>query len=291
MIEGIIIKGIGGLYYVDTDKGVFECKARGLFRKEKIKPLVGDNVLIDLNDIDNTGYIMEIKSRNTELIRPPVANVNQSIIVFSLKNPKPNLWLLDRFLILSEKEKLNAIIVFNKVDLVSDDLVKSISKIYENTGYKIIKTSTKSKEGINDLKEILKDSISVFAGPSGVGKSSLLNEIEPDLKLQTGDISTKTKRGKHTTRSSSLLELSFGGFVVDTPGFSSLDLSFIKEENLEIFFPEMNEESLYCKFNDCKHNKEPGCSVKKSVKEGKISEERYENYLSFLSEIKKSRRY
>lgn len=291
MIEGIIIKGIGGLYYVSTNERIIECKARGLFRKEKIKPLVGDNVLIDLNDIDDMGYIMEIKKRETELIRPPVANVNQSIIVFALKDPNPNLWLLDRFLLLSEKEKLKAVIVFNKTDLISEEKLQSIYEVYRNTGYKIIKTSTKSMSGINELKQILKNRISVFAGPSGVGKSSLLNAIEPNLELKIGDISDKTKRGKHTTRSSSLLELSFGGFVVDTPGFSSLDLNFINEDELEIFFPEIYENSMECKFNDCKHNKEPGCNVKKKLEEGNISKERYENYLSFLEEIKKSRRY
>lgn len=234
---------------------------------------------------------MEIKKRETELIRPPVANVNQSIIVFALKDPNPNLWLLDRFLLLSEKEKLNAVIVFNKTDLVSKEKLESIYDVYKNTGYKIINTSTKSCSGIDGLKEVLKNKISVFAGPSGVGKSSLLNSIEPNLELKIGDISDKTKRGKHTTRSSSLLELSFGGFVVDTPGFSSLDLSFIKEDELEGFFPEIYENSMNCKFSDCKHNKEPGCNVKFELESGNISKERYNNYLLFLEEIKKLRRY
>lgn len=291
MIEGIIIKGIGGLYYVSTKEEIVKCKARGLFRKENIKPLVGDNVLIELNDIDDMGYIMEIKKRENELIRPPVANVNQSIIVFALKDPEPNLWLLDRFLLLSEKENLKAVIVFNKTDLISEEKLQAVYDVYKSTGYRIIKTSAIEDKGIDELKEVLKNRISVFAGPSGVGKSSLLNSIEPHLELKIGDISDKTKRGKHTTRSSSLLTLSFGGFVVDTPGFSSLDLNFIDENELEEFFPEIYESGIDCRFNDCKHNKEPGCNVKIELEEGNISRGRYENYLSFLEEIKNSRRY
>ncbi|MBS4539742.1 ribosome small subunit-dependent GTPase A [Clostridium sp. D2Q-11] len=291
MLEGIIIKGIGGLYYVKTDKGLYECKARGLFRKDKIKPLVGDKVLIELNDIDDMGYIMEIKERDTVLIRPPVANVNQVIIVFALKDPSPNLWLLDRFLILAEKENLDAVICFNKIDLLEKDELEKINNIYNNSGYEIINTSTKQEEGIEELKKVLKDKISVFAGPSGVGKSSLLNTIQPNLKLQTGEISEKTKRGKHTTRSSQLMELYFGGWVVDTPGFSSLDINFIEENELQDYFPEILEYSVDCKFNDCKHYKEPKCGVKDALEEGKISEERYNNYLMFLDEIKNFRRY
>lgn len=291
MIEGIIIKGIGGLYYVKTENQIYECKARGLFRKEKIKPLVGDKVLIELNEIDDMGYIMEIKKRDSVLLRPPVSNVNQVIIVFALKNPSPNLWLLDRFLLLAAKEKLDAVICFNKIDLLEKSETDNINSIYYNSGYKIINTSTKQLEGINELKEALQDKISVFAGPSGVGKSSLLNSIQPNLKLQTGEISEKTKRGKHTTRSSQLMELNFGGWVVDTPGFSSLDIDSIEEEELQDYFPEISEHSYDCRFNDCKHNKEPGCAVKKAIEEGNISEERYNNYLVFLDEIKNFRRY
>lgn len=291
MIEGIIIKGIGGLYYVKTDKELYKCKARGLFRKKKIKPLVGDVVLIELNEIDDMGYIMEIKNRDSVLIRPAVSNVNQVIIVFAVKDPLPNLWLLDRFLLLSEIENINPIICFNKIDLVDEDKLKYLNNVYEKSGYKIINTSTQLIQGIEELKEVLKDKISVFAGPSGVGKSSLLNSIQPNLELKIGEISEKTKRGKHTTRSSELMELNFGGWIVDTPGFSSLDINFIEQDELENYFPEISDYGNDCRFNDCKHDKEPGCAVKNALEEKLISEERYNNYLMFLNEIKSFRRY
>ncbi|MBS4536105.1 ribosome small subunit-dependent GTPase A [Clostridium sp. D2Q-14] len=291
MLEGIIIKGIGGLYYVKTNEGLYKCKARGLFRKKKIKPLVGDRVIIELNEIDNMGYIMEIEDRDSVLVRPAVSNVNQVIIVFAVKDPFPNLWLLDRFLLLSEKENINPIICFNKIDLIDEDKLKHINGIYKDTGYKIINTSTKKIHGIEKLKKVLKDKISVFAGPSGVGKSSLLNFVQPNLKLKIGEISEKTKRGKHTTRSTKLMELNFGGWIVDTPGFSSLNIDFLEEDELESYFPEIVKYSGNCRFNDCKHDKEPSCAVKNAVEENLISKERYNNYLMVLNEIKNFRRY
>lgn len=291
MVKGIIIKGISGLYYVKSKNKLYKCKARGLFRKQKIKPLVGDKVYIDIDDSDDTGYIMEIENRENKLIRPPVANVNQAIIVFSVKDPEPNLWLLDRFLLLAERENLESVICFNKIDLVDKEYINFLNKIYNKAGYEVLNTSTKNNNGILKAKEVLKNKISVFAGPSGVGKSSLLNSIQPNLSLKTGDISEKTKRGKHTTRSTELLELDFGGWVVDTPGFSSLKIDYLNKDNLYLYFKEIRKYSDDCKFNDCKHDKEPGCKVKEALKNNEISKERYENYLKFLKEIQSLRRY
>lgn len=292
MQEGIIIKGVGGFYYVKTEKGIYESRARGVFREENITPLIGDKVRIRINPEDNTGYIEEIKNRKSQLLRPPVANVEQAIVVMSVRKPKINYWLLDRFLLSIEYEKLNAIICINKTDLIKDSEENKIKEVYENAGYKVIFTSVVENIGIDEVKGVLKDKVTVLAGPSGVGKSSLLNAIQPDLKLETGSISKKTKRGRHTTRHVELLELDIGGYVLDTPGFSALDLSFIKrEEELRNYFSEMKDLNYLCRFDSCLHNKEPNCEVKSRVKAGEISESRYENYLKFLKELKTIRRY
>lgn len=291
MLEGIIVKGIGGFYYVKVDDTIYECRARGLFRKNKTVPLIGDRVLIKINNEDNTGYVEHIFDRITELKRPPVSNVNQAVIVFAAQKPDPNLWLLDRFLLLASFQGLDVVICINKSDLDSDDEADMIYKIYKRAGYKIIKTSCKTKEGIDEIKDILKDKITVFAGPSGVGKSTLLNNVQSNLSLQTGSISEKTSRGKHTTRHVELIELDLGGWVVDTPGFSTLDIDFLEEDELEKYFIEIYNKSSFCKYSGCNHYKEPNCEVKKAVEIGEISRSRYDNYLSMLQEIKRIRRY
>ncbi len=215
MLNGKIIKGIGGFYYVDTDKGLYECRARGIFRKNKITPLVGDRVSISVVDEDNKkGVVEEIDERDTELVRPPIANVDKALIVFAIKNPSPNLSLLDRFIVLAEKENLEIVIVFTKVDLDNDgELLESLKDIYEASGYKVIPVSNKLKLNIDRIKDELKGNTVVFAGPSGVGKSSLLNEIDQKFELKTGEVSDKIKRGKHTTRHAELLKLECGGMV------------------------------------------------------------------------------
>lgn len=291
MVEGIIVKGIGGFYYVYDGNIVYECRARGAFRKEKTTPLVGDKVQIRISNEDNTGYVEKIYSRSNELIRPPVANVDQAIIVFAAKSPEPNLWLLDRFLLLASKQKLDVAVCFNKSDLASEEEIKVFAEIYQKSGIDTIFTSCKKDIGITDLRVKLKNKITVFAGPSGVGKSTLLNSIQPNLRLKTGDISAKTNRGKHTTRHVELLKLDVGGFVVDTPGFSSLELDFIAESELSVYFNEINNYNHLCKFTGCMHNMEPFCAVKEAVMSGKISESRYNNYLNFLQEIRNRRRY
>ena len=291
MIEGRIIKGIGGFYYVDTDNGLYECRARGIFRKNKITPLVGDFVKISVVDEENKkGVVEEIAERETELVRPPIANVNKALIVFAVKNPTPHLSLLDRFIVLAERENLEIVIILTKIDLDDDNTFEKIKNIYEPCGYKVIGVSNLEKKNIDKVKEELKDNTVVFAGPSGVGKSSLLNEIDKDFKLKTGDVSDKIKRGKHTTRHAELFELEFGGMVADTPGFSSLTLDDIEDVDLKDYFIEFDNYDD-CKFGSrCIHQNEPNCAVKEAVENGEIPKERYESYIQLLNEIRQGKR-
>ena len=291
MIEGRIIKGIGGFYYVDTDNGLYECRARGIFRKNKITPLVGDFVKISVVDEENKkGVVEEIAERETELVRPPIANVNKALIVFAVKNPTPHLSLLDRFIVLAERENLEIVIIIKKIDLDNDNTFEKIKNIYEPCGYKVIGVSNLEKKNIDKVKEELKDNTVVFAGPSGVGKSSLLNEIDKNFKLKTGDVSDKIKRGKHTTRHAELFELEFGGMVADTPGFSSLTLDDIEDVDLKDYFIEFDNYDD-CKFGSrCIHQNEPNCAVKEAVENGEIPKERYESYIQLLNEIRQGKR-
>ena len=292
MIEGRIIKGIGGFYYVDTDNGLYECRARGIFRKNKITPLVGDRVSISVVDEENKkGVVEEIEKRDTELVRPPIANVDKALIVFAIKNPAPNLSLLDRFIVLAEKENLEIVIVFTKVDLDADgELLEELKSIYEVSGYKVIPVSNKLKLNIDKIKEELKENTVVFAGPSGVGKSSLLNEVDKNFELKTGEVSDKIKRGKHTTRHAELLKLECGGMVADTPGFSSLTLDDTDESELKEYFIEFDKYDD-CRFGSrCIHENEPSCAVKEAVENGEISKKRYESYIQLLNEIRSEKR-
>lgn len=291
MLKGVIVKGIGGFYYVKTSEGIIESRARGLFRDENITPMVGDNVSVRISEEDNTGYIDEIYPRTSQLLRPAVANVTQAIIVMSIKNPDINTWLLDKFLLMAEYEKLKVVICLNKFDLNNKGSLK-LMEVYERAGYNVVVSSVKDNIGIEELKKSLKNNITVFAGPSGVGKSSLLNEIDPILKLETGDISAKSKRGKHTTRHVELLDLDDKSYVLDTPGFSSLNLDFIEDEvELREYFKEIAEYGKKCRFISCLHDREPDCAVKENVDVGNINKQRYDNYLLLLQEIKGNRRY
>ena len=292
MLNGKIIKGIGGFYYVDTENGLYECRARGIFRKNKITPLVGDRVSISVVDEENKkGVVEEIEDRDTELVRPPIANVDKALIVFAIKNPSPNLSLLDRFIVLAEKENLEIVIVFTKVDLDTDGaILEELKDIYETSGYKVIPVSNKEKLNIDKIKEELKESTVVFAGPSGVGKSSLLNEVDKNFELKTGEVSDKIKRGKHTTRHAELLKLECGGMVADTPGFSSLTLDDIDENELKEYFIEF-ENHDECRFGSrCIHENEPSCAVKEAVENGEISKKRYDSYIQLLNEIRSGKR-
>lgn len=287
MTEGRIIKGIGGFYYVDTNNGIIECRARGVFRKNKITPLIGDLVLIRITkENEKIGYIEEIINRKNEIKRPPVANIQQLIIVVSMKNPGPDFLFVDKLIVASEKNNIKPIMCFNKIDLIDHTKLQEYKKAYVNTGYDIIETSKYNKESIDELKHLLKNKTSAFAGYSGVGKSSLLNLIQPNLKLKTGDISTKLKRGKHTTRHVEIMKLDFGGFVLDTPGFSSHSINDVEYDQLYNYFIDINKYSDMCKFRSCIHYKEPDCSVKDALEEGLISKSRYENYIKLLIELK-----
>lgn len=291
-MKGRLIKGIGGFYYVYIDGIVYECKARGIFRKKKITPCIGDYVIIDTIDEEKKlGVIEEILERKNEMIRPAVSNIDQAFIVFSFVNPDINNMLLDRFTVLAESKDLEIVICLNKLDLVEDEkLIEDLKEIYSRTGYKIIVTSTKEENGLDEIKMMLHNKTSVFAGPSGVGKSSIL-KIITNKDLETGDVSRKTGRGKHTTRHAELIRINEDGWVVDTPGFSSLDLGEIDETNLASYFPEFDEYMEECRFISCFHVNEPDCSVKEALERGDISSARYENYKLFLKEIKENRRY
>lgn len=292
MIDGIITKGIGGFYYIDTEQGIYECRARGIFRKNKVTPLVGDNVKMSIIDEDNKkGVLEEIKERETELVRPPISNVNKALIVFAIKNPNPNLSLLDRFIVLAEREGLEIVIILTKCDLATEEELENLKRIYELSGYKVIPVSNEKKLNIDKVKEELKGNIVVFAGPSGVGKSTLLNNIDNKFQLQTGEVSDKIKRGKHTTRHAELLKLECGGMVADTPGFSSLTLDDIEETELKEYFIEFDDFADECKFGGrCMHENEPSCGVKDAVSDNKIAKERYESYIQLLNEKRQGKR-
>ena len=274
------MKGIAGFYYVhDGISGVYECKAKGIFRNKKIKPLVGDDVEFTiLDEEEKTGNIVDILDRENELIRPAVANIDQAMVVFAATAPEPNLNLLDRFLVTMESQDVPVVICFNKKDLVTEEEAKRLTSIYEAAGYEVHLTNAKSGEGIEQIRSLLRGKTTVLAGPSGVGKSTITNEIQPEAEMETGTISEKIKRGKHTTRHSELFFVETDTFVMDTPGFSSMFVDNMKPEELQQFFPEFEEFIPDCRFLGCVHVGERECGVKDAVKEGTLSKERYEKY-------------
>ncbi|MDF2039660.1 ribosome small subunit-dependent GTPase A [Bacillus sp. CMF12] len=287
MPEGKIIKALAGFYYVLSGDETIQCRGRGVFRKNKVNPLVGDEVVFQAESITE-GYILEVKERKNELIRPPIANVDQAILVFSAVEPGFSTSLLDRFLVLVEFNHIKPIICITKIDLTDEDEYKEIQQYasdYRKAGYDVLLTSSETEEGVKDLMPYLEGEISVFAGQSGVGKSSLLNVLRPDLELKTNDISSHLGRGKHTTRHVELIEVG-KGLVADTPGFSSLEFTDIELEDLNYCFPEIQEKSDLCKFRGCLHMAEPKCAVKAASENGEIPSYRYEHYKTFLQEIK-----
>ncbi|AGE63424.1 ribosome small subunit-dependent GTPase A [Bacillus subtilis] len=292
MPEGKIIKALSGFYYVldeseDSDK-VIQCRGRGIFRKNKITPLVGDYVVYQAEN-DKEGYLMEIKERTNELIRPPICNVDQAVLVFSAVQPSFSTALLDRFLVLVEANDIQPIICITKMDLIEDqdteDRIQAYAEDYRNIGYDVYLTSSKDQDSLADIIPHFQDKTTVFAGQSGVGKSSLLNAISPELGLRTNEISEHLGRGKHTTRHVELIHTS-GGLVADTPGFSSLEFTDIEEEELGYTFPDIREKSSSCKFRGCLHLKEPKCAVKQAVEDGELKQYRYDHYVEFMTEIK-----
>jgi len=284
---GKIIKGIAGFYYVYVvDSGIYECKAKGAFRKDKIKPLVGDDVEIDvINEEDKKGNVINILPRQSELIRPAVANVDQALLIFATNHPEPNLNLMDRFLCMMEEQDVPVVICFNKDDLAEDGFEEKMRSTYEPAGYKLIFTSALEERGIDPIKEALKGKTSTVAGPSGVGKSSIVNLLTDGHSMETGEVSEKIGRGRHTTRHSELLYLGEDTYIMDTPGFSSIFVPKIEPVNLYTLFPEFIEPAENCRFTGCAHHKEPDCGVKDAVEEGLIAQSRYENYLQIYSEM------
>ena len=294
-MQGKIIKGIAGFYYVDVaESGIYECKAKGIFRKDKMKPLVGDNVEIEVLDSSAmTGNLVRILPRENQLIRPAAANVDQALVIFAVRQPEPNLGLLDRFLIAMEQQDIPVVICFNKKDLAKGEELKKICDIYEGCGYHVLTVSAEKEEGIDTIRKILYGKTTVVAGPSGVGKSSLTNLLQGEVSMETGEISKKLKRGKHTTRHSQLITVGSHTYLMDTPGFSSLFVDGMEKEELRMYFPELRRYEGECRFLGCVHVNEPDCRVKDAVEEGNISRERYESYVGLYEELKEKekRRY
>ncbi len=293
-MKGKIIKGIAGFYYVhDGQSTVYECKAKGIFRNQKIKPLVGDDVSFAvLDETDLEGNIESILPRMNQLVRPAVANVDQALVIFSVTQPDPNLNLLDRFLVMMQSQDIPVSICFNKKDLADEPLMNQYRLIYEKAGYPVYFTTTyETDSGIGAIQDLLRGKTTVLAGPSGVGKSSLTNRIQPDAQMETGVISEKIKRGKHTTRHAELFYVEQDTYLVDTPGFSSMYLEDMEANELKDYFPEFADYTDDCKFLGCVHIGEPVCGVKQAVAAGDISTVRYQNYRLLYQEIKDKRRY
>lgn len=285
-MQGKIIKGIAGFYYVDTHQGVFTCKAKGKFRSDNFKPLIGDDALIEIISEEKLeGNISRILPRKNELIRPATANVDQALVVFAAAKPEPNFNLLDRFLVMMQKQQIETIICFNKSDIVTDKELKLLEETYRKCGHRLIFISVLEQEGIDTVRSLLKGKTTVFAGPSGVGKSSLTNLLAPDANMETGELSVKIDRGKQTTRHTQLIRMDEDTYICDTPGFSSLFVADMSKEELRDFFVEFQSYGQECRFLSCSHINEPDCRVKSAVSEGLISRIRYDNYVLMYEEL------
>ena len=292
-MQGKIVKGISGFYYVHVvESGIYECKAKGIFRQQKMKPLVGDDVEIDIiSEEKKTGNVAAILPRKNALIRPAVANVDQALLIFAAASPNPNFNLLDRFLVMMGRQDVPVILCFNKCDLITEEQQQEIAAIYEASGCKILFVSAKKELGLKELQEILEGKTTTVAGPSGVGKSSLINLLAPEACMETGEISKKIERGRHTTRHAELIQLKGDGYIMDTPGFSSLYLPEMEKEELQDCYPEFAALEPYCRFQGCNHISEPDCGVKEALSEGKIHPVRYENYCQLYGELKDRKKY
>ncbi|MBQ7371291.1 MAG: ribosome small subunit-dependent GTPase A [Blautia sp.] len=287
-MQGKIIKGVGGFYYVHCPDGViYECRAKGIFRKDHQKPLVGDDVEITVLDpVDQEGSVTKLLPRKNSLIRPAVANVDQAFVIFAAESPKPNFLLLDRFLIMMERENIPAVICFNKIDLVPEKERQQLADIYQDCGYPVLFSSVEQQIGTEEIRSTLLGKTTVVAGPSGVGKSSLTNLMQEEVQMETGEISKKLKRGRHTTRHSQIIPVAEQTYLVDTPGFTSLYLSEMEEQELKDCFHEFTPYEGQCRFLGCRHIHEPDCRVREALESGKISRQRYEDYVALHEELK-----
>lgn len=292
-MKGKIIKGIAGFYYVYSEDGtVYECKAKGIFRKDNQKPLVGDDVEITvLGKTEREGNLIKIYPRKNFLIRPAVSNIDQAFVIFAMEDPRPNLLLMDRFLVMMEQAGIPAVICFNKKDLVREEEARSLCEIYRECGYPVILSSARNAEGMEEIRRTLQGKTTVVAGPSGVGKSSLTNLLQDKVEMETGEISRKLKRGRHTTRHSQVIPVGDDTYLMDTPGFSSLYLTDMEPQELKSYFREFRRYEGRCRFQGCSHIHEPDCAVKLALESGEISRLRYENYLGLYEELKEKRRY
>lgn len=286
MPEGIILKGVGGFYHVKTSNGIYECKARGIFRKKDITPLPGDRVVIgSISEVHMSGNIEEILERRSVLIRPAVANVDKIVLTLAAKSPEPDMMLVDKILVTALNKNIEVLICVNKLDI--DELsFNKISECYKNSGFTVIGVRKDLPESYDRLFEHIGSHINVFAGQSGVGKSTLMNKIFNTEVMETGSISSKIERGKHTTRHAQLVPLSSGGYIVDTPGFSSYELEGIEEMKLMEYYPEFHKHIGNCRFMDCVHINEPDCAVKNAVDAGEICSDRYDRYVKLYLELK-----
>ncbi|MEL7655371.1 MAG: ribosome small subunit-dependent GTPase A [Bacillota bacterium] len=288
-MKGIIVKGIAGFYYVKTGDKVYQCKARGIFKKDGVIPYVGDEVIIEKISEDEA-VVNEILPRKNFFIRPPIANVDCFVIVIAAAKPDPNPDIIDKFLVMAEKNHTDIIICINKIDLVSEEKRKKIEEIYQNI-YPVVCVCGATGDGIDKLSAQMEYKKCALAGPSGTGKSTLLNRLQTRCTVETGVISEKTKRGKHTTRHVELFETDFGALVFDTPGFTSFDILDAEEDELHFLYPEMTELIGGCKYDDCRHIKEPDCCIRDAVNQGKIHESRYQSYVNQYKEIQERRKY
>ena len=292
-ILGKIVKGIAGFYYVHVaGDGIYECKAKGVFRKNNEKPLVGDNVEISvLDNGKRLGNVDRILPRKNDLIRPAVANVDQALVIFAADKPKPNFNLLDRFLLMMEQKEIPTVICFNKKDLITEEEMAELANVYKGTGHPVYFMSAANQEGIEEVKSCLMGKTSTVAGPSGVGKSSFINLLQSDVRMETGSISEKIERGKHTTRHSELITLQDDSYILDTPGFSSLAVFDLEKEDIKWYYPEFDNIEGQCRFLGCNHMSEPDCVIKQAVENGEISRVRYENYKQIYEECSNRKKY
>ena len=299
LMEGLIVKGIGGFYYVKTEEGIFECKGRGAFKKKGIKLQVGDRCVVTEVELsaearkrgmEHEGVIEDILERKNSFIRPPLVNVDTFAVTFAAKNPEPTFSLIDKFLVMAEMNDVEAILVMNKCDLVDESTREEYRNIYKGL-YTMVEVSAETGQGLEELDQMIHGKTIAFAGPSGVGKSTIINALIPHADMETGSVSSKTLRGRHTTRHVEIFETKGGGLVYDTPGFTSFEILEAGEEDLQHYYPEIERLRGGCYYDNCRHLKEPDCAVRAAVKRGEISKVRYLSYKSNMEEIKEKRRY